>query len=89
VENRQYYLAYRPFATSHADLLRIIQEEIAKTDAWAADHQPEVVALLAKHTGLDSARWAGDLASGLCTGRSRRRPSPISRTSPIPSSSSA
>jgi sulfonate transport system substrate-binding protein len=54
VENRQYYLAYRPFATSHADLLRIIQEEIAKTDAWAAQHQPEVVALLAKHTGLDS-----------------------------------
>jgi sulfonate transport system substrate-binding protein len=55
VENRQYYLAYRSFAQSHPELLKIIQEEIARTDAWAAQHQPEVVQLLAKHTGLDSA----------------------------------
>lgn len=54
VENRQYYLAHRSFAQAQPDLVKLIQEEIAKTDAWASQHQPEVVQLLAQHTGLDA-----------------------------------
>jgi sulfonate transport system substrate-binding protein len=53
VQNLQFYLAARDFAEAHPDLLKILAEEIARTDAWAAEHQGEVVKLLAAHTGID------------------------------------
>lgn len=53
VQNLQFYLASRDFAQDHGDLLKIIDEQIGQTDAWASQHQAETVELLANHTGLD------------------------------------
>ncbi len=55
VQNLQFYLATRDYAQTHGDVLKIVDEQIADTDAWAQGHQPEVVDLLAAHTGLDRA----------------------------------
>lgn len=52
VSNYQFYLAARGFVAAHADILRVILDEIGKTDAWAAAHQPEVAQLLTAKTGL-------------------------------------
>jgi sulfonate transport system substrate-binding protein len=52
VSNHQFYLASRGFAAGHADLLRVVLAEIAAVDEWAAEHQPEVVKLLAPRTGI-------------------------------------
>jgi sulfonate transport system substrate-binding protein len=51
-KNPQFYLASASFAKARPDLLRVVLDEIGKTDAWAAKHQAEVAALLAPHTGL-------------------------------------
>jgi len=53
VQNLQFYLARREFAQSHGDLLKIIDEQITQTDAWAQEHQAETVDLLAQKTGID------------------------------------
>jgi sulfonate transport system substrate-binding protein len=55
VQNLQFYLARRDYAEAHGDILKIIDDQIAVTDAWAQAHQPEVVDLLSAHTGLDHA----------------------------------
>ena len=55
VQNLQFYLATRDFAQNHADLLKVLDEQIGQTDAWAQQHQAETVDLLAAHTGLDKA----------------------------------
>jgi sulfonate transport system substrate-binding protein len=53
--NRQYFLASRSFATQHPDLVQAILASVKETDAWAATHQDETVALLSKHTGIPAA----------------------------------
>ena len=53
VSNHQFYLAARPFATKHADLLRITLEELAKVDEWGAKNHKEVSSILAAQIGLD------------------------------------
>jgi len=50
--NRQFYLASRHLAEEHPDLIQAVTQEIVKTDAWAATHQPEVAALLSPKTGI-------------------------------------
>ncbi|HEX4112515.1 MAG TPA: sulfonate ABC transporter substrate-binding protein [Stellaceae bacterium] len=50
--NPQFYLASSSFAKARPDLLRVLLDEIGKTDDWAAKHQGDVAKLLAPHTGL-------------------------------------
>lgn len=54
VSNHQFYLAARPYAQKHADILRITLEELAKVDEWGAKNQKEVTAILAAQIGLDN-----------------------------------
>lgn len=55
VQNLQFYLATRDYTQAHADILEILDQQIAETDVWAQTHQPQVVDLLAARTGLDHA----------------------------------
>jgi len=52
VSNYQFYLATRSLVAAHPDLVRVVLDEIAAADAWAAAHPREVVALLAPRIGL-------------------------------------
>jgi sulfonate transport system substrate-binding protein len=52
VANHQFYLASRPFAEQHADVNRILIEELAKVDEWGRTHPQEVSQILAAQTGL-------------------------------------
>jgi len=50
--NRSFYLAARPFATDHADVLKPILDTLVVSDAWAADHPEDVAKLVAAETGI-------------------------------------
>jgi sulfonate transport system substrate-binding protein len=52
VANHQFYLASRPFAEQHADVNRILIEELAKVDEWGRTHPQEVAQILSAQTGL-------------------------------------
>ncbi len=52
VSNHQFYLAARSFAEKHADLNRILLEEIAKVDEWGKANPAEVSTILSAQTGL-------------------------------------
>jgi len=52
VANHQFYLAARPFAQQHGDLVRIAIDELASVDEWGRAHPQEVAAILASQTGL-------------------------------------
>jgi sulfonate transport system substrate-binding protein len=52
VANHQFYLAARPFAEKHGDLVRIAIDEVARVDAWGSDNPQEVASILAAQTGL-------------------------------------
>jgi len=52
VSNYQFYLAARSFAEKHADLNRILLEEIAKVDEWGKANPAEVSTILSAQTGL-------------------------------------
>jgi len=53
VANHQFYLASRAYAGRRPEVLKAVVEELAKLDAWAADHPHEVAQLLAPQIGLD------------------------------------
>jgi len=55
VKNHQFYLAARPYAQSHADVIKAILEELAKVDDWGRSNPHEVAAALAPQVGLDVA----------------------------------
>jgi sulfonate transport system substrate-binding protein len=55
VSNHQFYLAARPYAEKNPDIVKIIIEELAKTDEWSSKNRKEVVAILAPQIGLDPA----------------------------------
>jgi sulfonate transport system substrate-binding protein len=55
VSNHQFYLASRPYAEKQPDIIRIVIEELAKTDEWGRANQAEVARILAAQTGLDTA----------------------------------
>jgi sulfonate transport system substrate-binding protein len=55
VSNHQFYLASRPYAEQQHEVVRIVIEELAKTDEWGRNNQPEVARILAAQTGLDTA----------------------------------
>lgn len=52
VSNHQFYLAARSFAEKHADINRILLEEIAKVDEWGKANPAEVSTILSAQTGL-------------------------------------
>lgn len=52
VSNHQFYLAARPFAEQHADVVREVLDELARVDDWGRSHPREVSAILAAQTGL-------------------------------------
>ncbi|HEX8788354.1 MAG TPA: sulfonate ABC transporter substrate-binding protein [Telluria sp.] len=52
VSNHQFYLASRPFAEQHADVVRVVLDELARVDEWGRTHPQEVGAILAAQTGL-------------------------------------
>lgn len=52
VSNHQFFLAARPYAESHPDIVRIVIEELAKVDEWGSKNQQEVAQILAAQTGL-------------------------------------
>lgn len=54
VSNHQFFLAARPYAEKHPDIVRIVIEELAKVDEWGRTSQKEVAAILAAQTGLDA-----------------------------------
>lgn len=55
VDNHQIYLASRPFAEAHPDIVKLVIDELASLDAWAKDHPAEVVKVLHEETGIDTA----------------------------------
>jgi sulfonate transport system substrate-binding protein len=55
VSNHQFYLAARPYAEQQPEIIRIVIEELAKTDEWGRTNQKEVARILAAQTGLDTA----------------------------------
>lgn len=52
VSNHQFYLAARSFAEQHANLNRILLEEIARVDEWGKANPGEVSTILSSQTGL-------------------------------------
>ena len=54
VTNYQFYLAARPYADKHQDIVRIIVDELAKVDAWGKQNPKEVAAILSQQTGLEN-----------------------------------
>ncbi|GIQ69537.1 aliphatic sulfonate ABC transporter substrate-binding protein [Xylanibacillus composti] len=62
VKNYEFYLASRSFAEQHPEAVNILLKELDKADQWAAEHQEELVEVLAREIGMDAAPVA--LASG-------------------------
>jgi len=55
VSNHQFYLASRPYAEKYPAIVKILIEELAKTDEWSAGNLKEVTAILAPQLGLEAA----------------------------------
>lgn len=55
VANHQFYLAARPYADKHPEVIQAIVEELATLDRWAEGKPKEVAQLLAPQIGLDLA----------------------------------
>jgi sulfonate transport system substrate-binding protein len=53
VSNHQFFLAARPYAQRHPDVVSIVIEELAKVDEWAKAHPDEAAAALQPQIGLD------------------------------------
>jgi sulfonate transport system substrate-binding protein len=55
VANHQFYLASRPYAEKHGDIVAIVLDELAKVDEWGRNNITEVAAVLSRQTGLEPA----------------------------------
>lgn len=53
VSNHQFFLAARPYAEGHPEVIVSIIDELAQLDAWAARNTAEVAQLLSPQLGLD------------------------------------
>ncbi|MDB5842684.1 MAG: sulfonate transporter substrate-binding protein [Herminiimonas sp.] len=58
VSNHQFYLASRPYADKHPDIVRVIIEELVKVDEWGLANPGDAAAVLSGQTGLDAATVA-------------------------------
>lgn len=54
VANHQFFLASRPYAEKHADVIRIVIEELVKVDEWGRNNIKEVASILSAQIGLDA-----------------------------------
>jgi sulfonate transport system substrate-binding protein len=54
-ENREYFLAARDYAHANADVIKLLMQDLAETEAYADGHRAEVVALLAPAMRMDPA----------------------------------
>ena len=54
-ENREFFLAAKPFASANPDVIKTLMADLAATETYAAAHRPEVVRLLAPAMGMDPA----------------------------------
>ncbi len=52
VANYQFYLASRTYAEKNPEILRIVQDEVAKVDDWGRNNPDEVATILSAQTGL-------------------------------------
>lgn len=55
VKNHQFYLAARPYAQAHPEVIKAVLEEIGKIDDWGRSNPREVAAFLAPQVGLELA----------------------------------
>lgn len=62
VANHQFYLAARPYADRHPEVVQTIIDELARLDRWAEGNNKEVAQFLAPQIGLDLA--ITELAAG-------------------------
>lgn len=53
VSNRQFFLAARPYAEKHAEIMKIIADELDTVGLWSRQNLKEAAAILATQTGLD------------------------------------
>jgi sulfonate transport system substrate-binding protein len=62
---QRYYLASTPYAKGHADVLKVLYDELRTTGAWVRSQPADAAALLAPVWGLDAAtvRQANDRRS--------------------------
>ncbi len=58
VDNVQFYLASRRFATAAPRLVQAVVDSLAQVDAWAKTHPDDIARELAPITGLDAATLA-------------------------------
>lgn len=52
VANHQFFLASRPYAEKNPDVVKLIVDELVKTDEWSRQNVKEVAAILAGQIGL-------------------------------------
>lgn len=55
VQPHGFFLGAPAFADDHADLVKVVFEEVAKSDAWAATHPDDAARLFASQIGVDRA----------------------------------
>jgi sulfonate transport system substrate-binding protein len=72
--NNSFYLASRPFATQHPDVIGALFEELSRADRFVQTHRAEAIKLIADFSGLD----AGVVSLFL----QRRPPSPVGLLKP-------
>jgi sulfonate transport system substrate-binding protein len=54
-ENRQYFLAARDYARANGDVIAKLVQDLGETEAYAAEHRPEMVSQLAPAMRMDKA----------------------------------
>jgi sulfonate transport system substrate-binding protein len=54
-ENREYFLAARDYAHANGDVIKVLMQDLGETEAYAAAHHAEMVALLAPAMRMDPA----------------------------------
>ena len=72
--NNSFYLASRPFASQHPDVIGALFEELSRADRFVQAHRAEAIKLIANFSGLD----AGVVSLFL----QRRPPSPVGLLKP-------
>ena len=72
--NNSFYLASRPFATQHPEVIGVLFEELSRADRFVQAHRAEAIKLISDFSGLD----AGVVSLFL----QRRPPSPVGLLKP-------
>ena len=52
VSNHQFYLAARPYAQKHPEVLKLLIEELARTDDWVLQNVKQTTTIFSAQTGL-------------------------------------